>query len=188
MPNGYRRGGTYTRNGKTYHRRSAKIAPVQSYRRWGFGGTDLAGLGAFLTVCEVTLKLGWNAGLAAFRGGQYLGSMAERQDKRPKLVAGGSAPAGKRAAPAPPPPSPLVFTLEQDQPNGWRKGDVQCKVHHSQRVKNCKGCNVAMRHQRWTQKSRTARLDGAYLDKAGQPHDKDGKFMSTAEYLRRWYG
>jgi len=161
MPNGYRQGGTYTRNGRTYHRKGAKISPAQSYRRWGFGGTDLAGLGAFLTVCEVTLRLGWRAGTAAWRGGRHVYGLMDATDKgsaKPSVVLNAAQPAAKakRPAPAAPPPSPLVFTLEADQPNGWHKGDVQCKVHHSQRVKNCKGCNVAMRHQRYVQTARGA--------------------------------
>jgi hypothetical protein len=136
MPNGTRRGGQYrTRSGGTAYRRGAKIAPRT--KQLGLGGTDLAGIGWFLGSCEVVLSICWVGCRWTWRGCARLWQAMDAAEQR------AAAPAEKER-----PLSPLVFELQEDTPNGWHRGDVQCKVHHSNRVAKCKGCTTAASEQR----------------------------------------
>ena len=150
MPNGYRRGGTYTRNGKTYHRQGAKIAGAHAFKgssravsRWGLGGSDLAGIGWFFGACEMTFRVAWAGCSFLWSGGKWASGQLDAADKRlnPKV----------REL------SPLVFRLEADGGNGWKAGDVQCKVHHARQVKSCSGCKEAGREQWLTNEGREQR-------------------------------
>jgi hypothetical protein len=148
MPNGHRRGGQYrTASGKTAYRRGTTIKG--RYDRWGMGGTDLAGLGAFLTVCEVILATCGKACQGLWRVGKALWDMDADDPFTPQRPAKAKArkpptPAQRKAAAQ----QPLTIRLTQDTASGWRAGDVWCRVHHNQYMGGCAGCKAAVQQQK----------------------------------------
>jgi hypothetical protein len=152
---GIRAGGTYTRDGKTYRRRSAKIAHPQSrpqlvrVRRRHRNKGALYAAGATCGLAAVTYLGGGRWGAFFVLLGLAGGIMAthlvwqHHQNRRamgpPKPRRVRDAQTGQR----PPKTRTLTDSQASAYAGNWKAGDKQCVTHGASYADNCATCRAS---------------------------------------------